>query len=50
MMATGVFVGNWLIIPTLMKITPYKRSYCEGFAIGVIASFLCLMAGILLKS
>ena len=36
-LALGVFVGNWLVVPLL-----FKRTFKEGFAIGVIAALLML--------
>ena len=34
-LAAGVFVGNWLVVPLV-----FKRTFKEGFAIGVIAALL----------
>ena len=37
-LAAGLFVGNWLVVPLLFK----KRTFKDGFAIGVIAALLTL--------
>jgi len=39
-LALGVFFGNWLAIPLVLK----KRSFRQGFLIGVIAAILVLLS------
>ncbi len=44
-LAIGVFMGNWLVVPLLTD-----RTHTDGFWIGVIAAILILIfGGIFLK-
>jgi len=38
MLATGVFIGNWLVVPLFFR----SRTHKDGFFIGVIAAVLVI--------
>lgn len=44
-LALGVFFGNWLFVPFLGEFLGMenKRSFRDGFWIGLIAAILCLI-------
>ena len=45
-LALGVFVGNWLVVPLVLK----KRSFKDGFFIGLISAVIVLGITLLLGS
>jgi hypothetical protein len=42
-LSAGVFIGNWLIVPILTK-----RTFKDGFFIGLIAAVICFIFGLIL--
>ena len=37
MLAVGIFVGNWLVVPLV-----FERTFTEGLAVGALAALLVL--------
>jgi len=43
-LALGVFLGNWIVVPLV-----FKRTFKEGFFIGIIAAVLILIFALFVR-
>ena len=46
-LALGIFIANWLVIPTVGRFIGIKQTYSDGFAIGLLAALIASLLLIL---